>query len=59
MKVDAKFIRIRELITQQEEIETELNSLVSGTGKERKPQTCAKCGQPGHSSRTCKAEPIA
>ena len=57
--MDAKFIRIRELITQQEEIEAELNNLVSGTTKERKPQTCAKCGQPGHSSRTCKAEPIA
>jgi Zinc knuckle len=52
--MDARLLRIRELITEQERIETELQALMGGGGvKERKPQTCSKCGEPGHSVRTC------
>jgi hypothetical protein len=50
--MDARLLRIRELITEQERIETELGTLIAG-GKERKTQRCSKCGEEGHSSRTC------
>lgn len=47
--------RIRDLLNKREEIDQELASIFIGT-KERKPQTCGKCGEAGHSARTCKKE---
>lgn len=45
---------IRGLLTKREEIDNELTAIFTGNGtKERKPQSCSKCGQQGHSARTC------
>ena len=53
MDLDAKIARAKELIGKREEIDAELAHLLSGTVANRKQQTCGKCGQPGHSARTC------
>ena len=50
--MDAKYLKIRELITTIETAEAELNTLVSGT-KERKKLSCSKCGSEEHTARTC------
>jgi hypothetical protein len=51
--MDQSFARIRELINQMEAVENELGQLVTGSVKERRPQRCGKCGEEGHSARTC------
>ena len=52
--MDERFIRIRTLIGEIEERESELTALMGGApAKTRKPQQCSKCGQEGHSARTC------
>jgi hypothetical protein len=52
--VDSKLQRIKELITQKEAIDTELESLIVGApAKEQKPRACSKCGLEGHSARKC------
>lgn len=50
MDIDTQ--RIRALLDKRDEVDAELAALFSGT-KERKPQSCGTCNQPGHSSRTC------
>lgn len=44
--------KIRELLDRRDEIDAALLALFTG-GKERKKQACSKCGQEGHSARTC------
>jgi hypothetical protein len=44
--------RIKSLIEQRQAIDTELVAIVNGAAK-RKPQVCGKCGEHGHSARTC------
>ena len=44
--------RAKELIAQRERIDAELVSIFS-IGKERKPLSCSKCGEEGHTARTC------
>lgn len=57
--MDAKLTRIKELIVQKEAIDTELASLIAGTPvTARKQRTCKKCGQPGHSAKTCDQLPL-
>jgi hypothetical protein len=58
MSLDDKIARAKDLIARREEIDAELASLLAGTVS-RKTQTCGKCGQPGHSSRTCTADTTA
>jgi len=50
--MDLDVTRIRELLDKRDEIDQELQSLVTGT-KERKVQRCSKCGEEGHTARTC------
>jgi hypothetical protein len=41
--------RVRELLDKRDEIDQELGSIF----KERKTQRCSKCGEEGHTARTC------
>lgn len=50
--MDINTNQIRELLDSRDAIDAELQQLLTGT-KERKPQTCGKCGEAGHSARTC------
>ena len=50
--MDLDTSKIRELLDARDKIDEELAALVTGT-KERKPQSCSKCGEVGHSARTC------
>ncbi len=43
--------KVRELLDRRDKIDEELQSIFGA--KERKPSTCSKCGQAGHSARTC------
>jgi hypothetical protein len=47
--------RIKQLIAQREAIDTELVAIVTGgtKTKERKPASCSKCGNEGHTARNC------
>ena len=52
--MDERLSRIKTLIGEIEEKETELTALMGGgVTKERAPQKCSKCGQLGHTARTC------
>jgi hypothetical protein len=51
--VEAKLARLKELINQREAIDSELGQILGIEKKERKAQVCSKCGQEGHSARTC------
>ncbi len=53
--MDERLTRIRTLIDEIDNRERELNSLMAG-GAARRPQKCSKCGQEGHSARTCPQE---
>ncbi len=43
---------IRALLDKRDALDAEIQALILGN-KERKPQTCSKCGLAGHSARTC------
>lgn len=45
--------RVRDLLDKRDQIDQELTELFSQTNKERKPITCSKCGESGHTARTC------
>ena len=49
--------RIRQLLDQRDELDRELASAVNGatnsTSNTRKPASCSKCGEEGHTARTC------
>ena len=56
--MDERFIRIKTLIGEIEEKETELSGLMGGGAvKKRKPQTCSICQSSEHSARTCPQKP--
>ena len=44
---------IRELLEKRDAIDQEIREAVGGKERERKPQTCSKCGEAGHTARTC------
>lgn len=48
--------RIRQLLDQRDELDRELASAVNGatnSTSNRKPASCSKCGEEGHTARTC------
>ncbi len=58
MELEAKLTRVKELTQQREAIDAELRSLFAGDApKEKRVNKCGKCGQEGHSARTCTQQP--
>ncbi len=56
--MDERLSRIKTIISEIEDRETELNSLMAGSGvKTRKPQACSICQSTEHSARTCPDKP--
>lgn len=55
MELEQTIARVKQLITQREEIEAELTAIFGGTPPTltRKPPTCKKCGEQGHTARGC------
>jgi hypothetical protein len=51
--LDERITRVKELIAQREEIDTELSALLGVEPRPVKQRTCKKCGQPGHRADTC------
>jgi hypothetical protein len=58
MTLDDRIARAKDLIGKREQIDLELAALLSGSVASRKPQTCGKCGQTGHTARTCTVEAL-
>lgn len=57
--MDGRLSRIKSLIGEIEDRETELNGLmVGGTVKARKQQECSICHSSEHSARTCPQKPV-
>lgn len=54
MDIDERIGLAKELIAKREAIDAQLAALFGGTF-ERRAKTCGKCGQPGHTARTCTA----
>lgn len=52
MDLDEKIALTKELIRKREEIDQQLNELLSGEGK-RKQVKCSACGDVGHTARSC------
>ena len=55
--MDARLLRIKELIEQKEAIDTELESLIGGAPVHlkhlKRPPRCTWCKAEGHTARTC------
>ena len=52
--MDIDTSKVRELLNKRDEIDAELAAIFSL--KERKPIRCSKCGEEGHTARTCTKE---
>jgi hypothetical protein len=53
MDIDAKIVRVKELIAKREELDAELQELLGGTVRERRSPKCSICGERGHRASTC------
>jgi hypothetical protein len=54
MEIDETIARVKQLVAQREQIDLELSAIFAGASPpRRKAQTCSKCGQEGHTARTC------
>jgi hypothetical protein len=57
MDLDDTIARVKALIAQRENIDAELATIFGGQAPlPRKPIQCGKCGEPGHTARTCTKE---
>lgn len=54
--LDERIARVKALIAQRETIDEELRQILGLEERQRKPQVCGKCGEPGHTARTCTKE---
>ena len=50
--MEAKLLRIKELIETKERVDAELEEMLGGASV-KKRVTCSHCGQEGHTARTC------
>jgi hypothetical protein len=55
MDIDERINQAKELIAKREEIDGQLAEVFSGTAPIPKQRTCSRCGNLGHSVRTCTA----
>jgi hypothetical protein len=56
--VDAKLSRIKDLITEKERIDAELESLLGGAPqKGSRTRVCSICNEEGHTARSCPTKP--
>jgi hypothetical protein len=54
MELDETIARVKQLIAQRENIDAELATIFAGAAPPtRKTITCGKCGEVGHSARSC------
>jgi hypothetical protein len=54
--LDERITRVKELISQREEIDTELASLFGIDPRQteaKPPRRCSKCGEAGHRATNC------
>jgi hypothetical protein len=56
LTLDDKIARAKELISKREDIDAELQQLLTGTAVKRS-QKCSVCQQEGHTARTCPTKP--
>ena len=50
--MDIDIAKLKDLIAKREDIDAQIIEACNGT-KERKTQRCSRCGEAGHSVRTC------
>lgn len=53
MDLDGKIAGVKELIAKREELDAELNELLSGAARERRVPKCSICNELGHRASTC------
>jgi hypothetical protein len=53
MDIDDRIARVKDLIQNREEIDSELAGLFGITVKAKKTLRCSKCGDEGHNAKTC------
>lgn len=58
MELDDKIALMKDLIRKREEIDEQLNALLSGEVK-KKLVKCGTCGEAGHTARNCSSRPAA
>lgn len=51
--------RVRELLAQRDKIDAELAGIFGGAAPTKRTLTCSKCGEPGHTARSCSKPPEA
>jgi hypothetical protein len=56
MELSERITLAKDLIRKREEIDEQLNALLSGEVK-KKPVKCSHCGEAGHTARTCPSRP--
>jgi len=47
--------KLKDLIAKREAVDAEIIACVGGETK--RTLSCSKCGEPGHTARTCKKDP--
>lgn len=54
MELDDTIARVKQLIADRENIDTELATIFAGTvPPRRRPTVCGVCAKEGHTARTC------
>ena len=56
MELDDTINRVKQLIEQRAAIDAELAGIFGGQAPQKRTVTCSKCGEPGHTARSCTKE---